>query len=46
MKKSVYESPEMKIMLFKTEEVISASIVETTTRDPKEPIELPYIPAL
>ena len=45
MKNTNYESPEMKVMLFKGEEIITASAVVNTTKDPDAPIELPFIPA-
>ncbi len=45
MRKTDYVSPEMKFVLFKSEEIITASVVESITRDPDKPIELPFVPA-
>lgn len=45
MRKTDYVSPEIKLVVFKSEEIITASAVQNTTRDPDEPIELPFVPA-
>lgn len=44
MTKTNYVSPKMKIVFFKSEEVVTASAV-VTTKDPNKPVELPFIPA-
>lgn len=44
MDKKIFESAEMMITRFSSDEVICAS-VPVITRDPDAPIELPFVPA-
>lgn len=44
MNEKVYVTPEVEVIEFSADEVISASSFNTT-RDPNNPIELPFVPA-